>query len=193
MNATIVHREDGGFELRDWPSWAARVIDEMALLAGPEIPDERARSRLFPAPSDDPDAAEEWRRNVHPELFALLATAQEVVLKDLTSADRGKKGSIRRLVIPREHVPAWIAAVNAARLHLGAAHDVTADSMATPFEDLPEDVRPAVVRIDMLGELQYHLIRALEPVDEAGLPFPEDDEPPRAGGDPAAGGEPPAA
>ncbi len=163
MNATIVHREDGGFELHEWPAWAARVIEEMAVLAGPDVPDDRARARLFPVALDEPDAAAEWRRNVHPDLFALFASAQEIVTRDHTAAERDADGAIVLLSIPAAHVPAWIAAINAARLHLGAAHDVDAAAMESAFEDLADDVRPAVVRIEMLGELQYHLIRAVDP------------------------------
>lgn len=176
MSASLARRDDGGVELHDWPAWAVRVLEEMALLAGPEIPDPRAQRRIFqrpvapgtaePAPGRTEHIADEWERNVHPELFALFASAQKVVLKDLGDAERDADGSVRRLLIPRENLAAWISALNMARQHLAAAHDVDAAAMRTPFDELDETRRPAVVRIDMLGELQAHLIASAEPVDE---------------------------
>lgn len=160
--AVVVRMPDGGVELRDWPSWAVRVLDEVPVLADPALPRGKARDRIFPAATADAadsPGAKEWIRNVHPELFALFASAKEIVVGDLAAADRTKRGKLRRLTIPRAHVDGWISALQTARLHLAAAFDIDADAMKAPIESLSDDRRGVVLRIDLLAELQYHLVR----------------------------------
>lgn len=163
----VVRLPAGDVELRAWPGWAARVLEEMIVLAGPEFPEGPAHDRLFPVATDDPDHAEEWRRNVHPDLFALYASSRDIAAKDLAAAVRRKDGTIVRMLIPFANVPGWIAALNAARLHLAAAHDVDAQAMQAPLDELPPELRAVVARIDLLAELQYHLIRGADAPEPA--------------------------
>lgn len=156
--AVILRLPDGSAELRDWPSWAAQLLDEVVTLADPTVPRGPARERLFPVATDDAAHSEEWRANMHPELFALFAASHAVVKADLAEASRGVRGRLRRLTIPAANVPAWISALQAARLHLAAAFDIGADAMQAPLASLSDDVRGVVLRIDLLAELQVHLI-----------------------------------
>lgn len=182
MSAIVVQLADGAVELRDWPPWALQVIEELLILADPNLPDGPARDRLFQVANEE--SAEEWRKNVHPELFALLASAREIVTKDLAGAKRGRGGRLRRMRIEREHLPAWISALQTARLHLAAAFDVDAAAMRAPLDTLRDDVRGVVLRIDLLAELQYHLLRGVDP--ESAVPPPGAGGPVEEEGDDAA-------
>lgn len=170
--ARVIQRADGSFELRDWPSRLASLLDLLAVLAGPEVPDGPERERLFPSPSDDAGVRDEWRRHVHPDLFALFAESRDVVAADLDASDRGKRGRLHRLEIPAAHVPAWIAALNTARLRLAASAGVDAGAMRAPPAELTDAMHAAVARIDFFGTLQAHLIE--------GVPFAGDPPPPTA-------------
>jgi hypothetical protein len=166
--AVVARLPDGSVELRSWPPWTARVLDEAVELARPDVPAGPGRDRLLqPAATDDPLDAAEWRLRVHPELFALFAASHAVVAADLAQAKRTPRGGLRLVHIPRDHVPAWIACLNAARLRLGAEHDVDAAAMAAPLDELPEERRAAVVRIDLLGIVEEHLISGIDR-DEGG-------------------------
>lgn len=170
---------DGRLAFEDLaPAFLMLLMEVPDLLKTDEQPDE-ARRRLFPEPGDDARMQEDWRRLVHPELFALLASAREVVLRDL--------GGIRpsnpeigmgtwRMEIPPEHVHAWISALNAARLTLGAIHGIESEEDLHTFDDEPsepgdevgaDDAEPgfdfserrfAITKIHLLGELQAMLI-----------------------------------
>jgi len=136
------------------------VLREMPALLGADQPDV-VKKRLFPDPSDDEAVAAEWRRTQHPELFALLADARTIVESDLSSLSRAFPSRTWKLEIPATHVNAWISALNAARLALGALNDVTAADM-DPERGIAEDARGlAILRIDLYGWLQSALIDAL--------------------------------
>jgi hypothetical protein len=161
-DATITLLPDGSFVCERWPAWAHDGLRRLAELSEPDVPG-RAHARLYPVPADDEERAAEWRRHVHPELFALLASAREVVTKDLATAKKGRSGTIRRLEIPAASVAAWIAALNAARLRLGVEADVDSKTMGAGLADLPEAQREAVALIDFFGWLQQTLIGGVDP------------------------------
>jgi hypothetical protein len=141
-----------------------------ALVEVPELIDRPlgdVRRRLFPEPSDEARQKEDWDRLVRPELFALLASAREIVLRDLKGlAPSEPLGRVPRwsVTVPAQHVNAWISALNAARLALGAQHGVESEEDLHP--DLEEkdgrievDERTlAVIKIGALAEIQAHLI-----------------------------------
>ena len=133
---------------------------------------------------------------MHPDLFALYASSRDIAAKDLAAAVRRKDGTIVRMLIPFANVPGWIAALNAARLHLAAAHDVDAQAMQAPLDELAPELRAVVARIDLLAELQYHLIRGADaPEPAAPQDAPEPDPPakprkPRKPAKPRQSGEP---
>lgn len=182
-DALVVQLPDGSVELRDWPVWAYRVIEELLVLSDPELPDGPVRDRLFQVANED--GADEWRKNVHPELFALLASAREIVAKDLVAAKRGRDGSLERLKVPREHLPGWISAIQTARLHLAAAFGVDGDAMRKPLDELSEDLRGVVLRIDLLAELQFHFVHGVDPESTQAPPglTAEDTEPDAGAGE----------
>ena len=173
----VTRREDGTVAVTGlFPLHVAALTEIPTLIDKPEGD---ARRRLFPEPSDDAKQREDWDRLVRPELFALLASAREIVMRDLEGLKRAKPlaGVPRwRIAIPAPHVNAWISALNAARLALGAEYGVSTEQDLRP--DLEEkdgkielDERTfAVVKINVLADLQAMLI-----LD--GLP--ESERPPR--------------
>ena len=133
---------DGGIRFADLSLWFTTALLELDEVLDPDQP-ERVKRRLYPLPSDDAEEAAEWERLVHPDLFALVASARAIVLEDLNgletslrtspvppSAEDGDEG-IRAnaavgwgMTIPGEHVQAWISALQTARLTLAELHEV---------------------------------------------------------------------
>lgn len=177
MFPRLERQPDGGIAIEDLTPPFVFILFELPGLLGPDQPDEVKR-RLFPDPSDDDEIRKDWERLVHPELYALLASAREIVLKDLQKLV--PTGGTCRLEIPAPHVNAWISALNAARLALGAVHGIEDEDDLQPFGDDEEDDdendepvelderRLAVVKIHLLGELQALLVLQQDP--EAGGP-----------------------
>lgn len=161
-SATVQRLPDGTVRLDRWPVWAHGLLLRLPDLSDPDVPGV-AHGRLYPLPRDDEEHAEEWRRHVHPELFALLASAREIVGKDLAGARRGRLGSLKRMDIPPAHVPGWIAALNAARLRLAAEHSVDAAAMKADLASLPEELREPVATIDFFGWFQQTLVEGIDP------------------------------
>ena len=150
---------DGTVTLRNLPPWLSDVLLGIPELLDEEQP-EAVRDRLYPPPVDDAEARREWERMMVPELFALVASAREVVSKDLAMLARtAMLPNAGRVDIPREHRAAWISALNVARLTLAARHDLEEVDMSE--EHLPRkwDTREeAIVQVHLLGWIQEHLI-----------------------------------
>jgi hypothetical protein len=154
--------DDGTLVVSRIPSFLAESLVELPSLLGADQPD-AVRKRLYPDPSDDEADAAEWRRTQHPELFALLADAKRIVEHDLQTLQPSEAGDSWRLEIPSAHVNAWISALNAARLALGAIHEVTADDMDPDAELTADERGDAIVAIDRYAWLQGTLIDAANP------------------------------
>lgn len=173
----VVRREDGSAAIEGlFPLHVAALVEIPELL---EKPDGDVRRRLFPDPSDEAKQKEDWDRLVRPELFALLASARDVLLRDLKGLELAEpmEGVPRwNVTIPAQHVNAWISALNAARLALGAQHDVETEKDLRPeLEEKDgrievDEKTLAVIKINVLADIQAMLI--LE-----GLP--EGERPPR--------------
>ena len=150
------------------------ILLEVPELLGPDQPDE-VKQRLFPDPGDDEQIRKDWAKYVHPELYALLASAREIVVKDLGNVAPSRSdrafGSWR-LEIPAAHINGWISALNAARLALGAVAGIEneedlhpeldedfdeATATATAPESLDER-QITIAKIHLLGELQAMLL-----------------------------------
>ena len=164
---TLKRLPDGGFELANWPRWGAEILEHLPVLADPDPVAPSVQARLYPSPTKDDVRNAEWARHVRPELFALVASARDIVLVDLSTADRNLRGGIKRLVIPPTHVRGWISALNVARLHLAALHDVDAGAMRAPFDELTPKLRGPVELIDFYGWMQGWLVDAVTPPDDS--------------------------
>ncbi|MHC4547701.1 MAG: DUF2017 family protein [Planctomycetota bacterium] len=156
-----VERHPDGVVYEDLAPPFALMLLELPGLLAPD-PSDEVKRRLFPHPSDDESIREDWERYVHPELWALLASAREIVTKDLGNLAASSSGVGHRLEIPAGHVNAWISALNAARLALGAIHGIEDEVDLHTFEDEddeePDERRIAIAKIHLLGELQALLV-----------------------------------
>jgi hypothetical protein len=141
--------------------WLLSILLEVPSLLGSDQPD-AVRRRLYPYPGEDEEAQAEWERNVHPELFALIADARQVVGRDLANVQPGAGGERgARLRIPPEHHAAWISALNGARLALGALHDVDAADMALEQFEQWGPREEAIAKIELLGWVQGLLVEGV--------------------------------
>jgi hypothetical protein len=135
----------------------AAVLSELSDHIGSDQP-EVVRRRLLPDPSDDEEIAAEWRIRQHPELLALLADARRIVESDLPGLRQEGHRPRFSLSFPAAHLDAWISALNAARLALGARYDVTSDQMDPDYVPSDHDAALALMRIDLYAWLQGTLI-----------------------------------
>jgi len=158
----VRRRHDGDVQLSGLPPWMVGVLQEIEVLLAPDQPGS-VRQRLFPDVSADPDEAEEWRRLTHPELFALLASARDVLVRDLQRLEERGDGSEQeaaaaRLLIPSSHVNAWLHALGAARLTLAELHEIEEEDLHEEELVVRDDQTAAVARIHVLGWLQQLLV-----------------------------------
>jgi hypothetical protein len=179
----VTRQEDGSATIEGlFPLHVAALIEVPELIGKPEG---EAKRRLFPEPSDDAQQKEDWERLVRPELFALLASAREILLRDLRGLEPAEpfdEVPCWRVVVPAQHVHAWISAINAARLTLGAQHGIETEEDMNP--DLEEkegkieiDERTlAVLKISALAHIQEMLI--LDGLPEGERPRPPKEEGP---------------
>lgn len=173
----VRRQEDGSVAIDGlFPLHVAALVEVPDLL---EKPEGAARDRLFPEPSDDDDQRADWERLVRPELFALLASAREILLRDLRGLGPAEPLSgVPRwsVTVPARHVNAWISALNAARLALGAEHGIESE------EDLHPEIEEKEGRIE-LDEKTFAVLKigALAVIQEMLIldGLPEGERPPR--------------
>ena len=115
-----------------------------------------AHARLFPAPTaGDAAANREWTETIEPELRHLFVSAGETVSRDLTQLRTSPRHPDQKfLTFPLAHLPAWMNAVNQARLILAALANLDEIDMNVPYPTLDPRKAAAVVRIDVLAMLR---------------------------------------
>jgi hypothetical protein len=119
-----------------------------------------AHDRIFPPLIQaDPQANTEWRELVGPDLRHLFVSAGETIIRDLTGMrDDPLRENHLQVMFPAEHLPAWMTAINEARLILGAVYQVTEEDMEL-HEPSPDDPKAlAILKIGILGELMGFLV-----------------------------------
>jgi hypothetical protein len=185
MGPQLVRMSDGSLRFSALAPWFVGVLLELPDLLDSDQP-EAVSQRIYPEPSDDPEIKKQWEQYVQPELFALVATAREIVLRDIGSMsaaqdmapneaddDAEREGGLAlwKLDIPAGHVQGWISALNVARLTLATRYGLADDDMEEPEDDLDEpsgdpDIearRFAIARIHLLGWIQQMLIEEENP------------------------------
>ena len=171
----LTRNADGSVIVHDLAPAFVHVLRELPSLLDPNQPD-AVKARLFPLPTDDDEANEDWERLVHPDLFALLASARAIVIKDLASlgpADQDAMFADWELTIPARHVEAWLSALNAGRLTLGTLHDL--DEAAMNEDEPPAEWterQTAVAKVFVLGWIQQLILEDVSPTPEQ----PEEDD-----------------
>ena len=148
MIPRLRRREDGGLRFEGLAPWHVGTLVELPSLLDPDQPEE-VRRRLYPDPSDDEERNAEWRKLVHPELFALVSSAREIVSKDLQCLEPDPEvpePPTWLLPIPAAHLSAWLGALNTARLTLGSRHGITEEDMDAAHRSWgEEDIDGALV------------------------------------------------
>jgi len=185
----VTRRPDGSAAIEGlFPLHVAALVEVPELIDKP-VGD--VRRRLFPEPSDDLTQRKEWERLVRPELFALLASAREILMRDLKGLEAAEPvDDIPRwsVVVPAQHVNAWISALNAARLALGTEHGIESEEDMHPdFEEKDgkielDEKTLAVLKISVLADLQALLI--LDGLPESERPPRQEEEGPGEEGEP---------
>ena len=182
MSPELQRLSDGSVRLIDLAPWFVGVILELPDLLDSDQPEVVSR-RLYPDPSDDAEHQKDWDKFVRPELFALVASARDIVLKDIGTmapssieSEEATDLSVWQLDIPEAHIHGWISALNVARLTLSSRYTVEDGDMVEPEGDTeePEDATGpefdekhfAVARIHLLGWLQQLMIEAESPPPE---------------------------
>lgn len=123
---------------------------------------DRARGRLYPDPVGDDgpdDLREDWGEHVRPELERLFASNREIVARDLAPLADGNYAP--RLVIPADHLDAWLNVLNQARLiTVEANHLSESDLDNGGVPDLTTHRGMALLRLQFYAHLQELLVEA---------------------------------
>ena len=128
-----------------------------------ESNDERVRQRLLPETCAAEDDEQHWREHAVPELERLFLSRAQLVRRDLDKMRAVADGDEHVLLVPDEHVNAWIAALNAARLALYVLNDMTAAHMEEEgFADASPKQQQAILRIGLLAEMQAVMLGEYE-------------------------------
>ncbi len=150
------------------PSVLAAMLRELPeILELRDSPD--ARARLHPNPTAGSDNINrEWHQLADPELRHLFVSAGETVTRDLTALTADKEnGDAWQVAFPIEHVPAWMNALNQARLILGEVHKIDEAEMNRTDFDPQSPKHMAALRVHLLGYL-LHLFVELDSAHEPG-------------------------
>jgi hypothetical protein len=124
-----------------------------------ESNDERVRRRLLPETYDHHDDEQHWQEHATPELERLFLSRAQVVRRDLGKLRQLKSADSWVLPIPDEHVNAWLASLNGARLALFVLNELSAEHLEREGNNgATEKQREAVQRIHFLAEVQCVLL-----------------------------------
>lgn len=157
-------RVDEGYVFGDLTPAAVETLKGVPMLI--ESSDRRVRDRLLPETCQDEDDEQHWREHAVPELERLFLSRAQLVRRDLENLRKLPKSVNAVLLIPDDHVNAWLAALNAARLALYVLNDMTAEHMEEEgFTTASPKQQEAALRIGLLAEMQAVLLGEFE-VDE---------------------------
>jgi len=162
-----VARVEEGFLFGDLTSAAIETLKGVPMLI--ESSDARVRDRLLPETCEVEEDEQHWRDHAVPELERLFMSRAQVVRRDLGKLRKMIDGSNSVLLVPHEHVNAWLAALNAARLALYALNDMKAEHLDVDgFATATPKQQEAIMRIEMMAEMQAVMLGDYEAGDEDG-------------------------
>ena len=158
-------RAEEGYVFGDLTKSAIETLKGVPMLL--ESNDPRVRDRLLPETCDDEDDEQQWRDHAVPELERLFQSRAQVVRRDLATIKQLPESELSVLLIPDEHVNAWLAALNAARLALFALNDMTAAHLEEEgFLTGTPKQQEAALRISLLAEMQAVMLGEYEVEDD---------------------------
>ena len=162
-----VAKVDEGWLFGDLTPASVETLTGVPMLI--ESSDARVRGRLLPETCDGEEDEQHWRQHAVPELERLFLSRAQVVRRDLQAVTRQPKSTNSLLLIPDEHVNAWLAALNAARLALYVLNDMTEEHMTDEgLRNASAKQQEAALRIEMLAAMQSVLLGEFsdEPPDD---------------------------
>jgi hypothetical protein len=103
-------------------SWELREVHPLFATLLVDLPKvasrhKKAQARLYPDPTGgagEEQLRRDWKEHVRPELERLFSTSRDIVARDLEGL--GPNGHGTKVVIPTNHIDAWLNALNQARL-----------------------------------------------------------------------------
>ena len=103
-------------------SWELREVHPLFATLLVDLPKvasrhKKAQARLYPDPTGgagEEQLCRDWKEHVRPELERLFSTSRDIVARDLEGL--GPNGHRTKVVIPTNHIDAWLNALNQARL-----------------------------------------------------------------------------
>jgi hypothetical protein len=154
-----------GFVFGDLTPAAVETLKGVPMLI--ESSDSRVRDRLLPETCSKEEDEEHWREHAVPELERLFLSRAQLVRRDLDALRKLPESPNSVLLVPDEHVNAWVAALNAARLALFALSDMAAEHLDVEgFGKATPKQREAILRLDMMAEMQSVMLGNHELDDE---------------------------
>jgi hypothetical protein len=158
-------RVEEGFLFGDLTPAAVETLRGVPMLI--ESSDTRVRDRLLPETCEVEEDEEHWRQHAVPELERLFMSRAQLVRRDLDGLRKMPDDTNSVLLVPDEHVNAWLAALNAARLALYALNDMTAEHLDVDgFATALPKQQEAILRIEMMAEMQAVMLGDYEDEDE---------------------------
>ena len=151
--------DEGSLDLDEIPPFLLELLQAIPVQAASNDP--HVESRFFPAPSSDEMLVEDWKSLVQPGLQETFLSAREVVLADLRRISEidGKF----TMEIPKNHIDAWLNALNQARLAIAGENHFGERDLAK--EIVPDSTDPrslALFQISFYGFLQECLVKMQE-------------------------------
>lgn len=151
--------EDGSVLLGGLDDFLVSLIRDLPQVGSPEP---KSESRLFPSLTEgrQPEADADWAEFVRPDLEAHFQMNRDRVEEDCQKISPEGQRSFK-LEIPQESAPAWIHAINQARLSLAAKYHFSDEQLeeGTGGEG-PE--RLAMFQMQFYGMLQEWLLSVTE-------------------------------
>lgn len=170
-------RADEGYVIGGLTKRALETLRGVPMLV--ESSDPRVRERLLPETYDGAEDESHWREHATPELERLFMSRLQIVRKDLAALRQIPDTDNWVLLLPDNHVNAWLASLNAARLSLYVLNDLEPKhcERGGAAGCTPKQVE-ALWRIHFLAEIQCILMGEMEALDEEDAADEDDgDEP----------------
>ncbi|MBU3664332.1 MAG: DUF2017 family protein [Chthoniobacterales bacterium] len=156
----FLRTDTGVVELREMHPFFAGLVAELPRVAARH---EKAQSRLYPDPAGDgadQELRRDWEEHVRPGLEKLFAASREIVAGDVASMRPDQEDN--RLVIPRDHIDAWLNALNQARLAIVEENGfVEADLDHREPPDLGTPRGLLLLKVHFYAHLQELLVEAI--------------------------------
>lgn len=138
-------------QLREMPEYLANLSD-------------KSEQRFFPSPTESNDMENfrsDWKAYVESDLHDQFRSARDIVASDLRGMTKSGEGL--ELLIPENHIDAWLNVLNQARLALEEDFGISSRQIDfTTTDEVAEDMGLAVLRNELFIFMQECLVQHLE-------------------------------